>query len=99
MRCTLGSLLAHPIGVRSPWAPLEQASTARGSTFGKGGPHQMSGTIKKLVAERGFGFITAEDGNDDFFHRSGSIAFDPLGTGSQGTFSTEPKAQRPPATN
>src|SRR2546423_587963 len=30
----------------------------------------MSGTIKKLVAERGFGFINAEEGNDYFFHCS-----------------------------
>src|ERR1700736_2250269 len=33
-------LTVHPFGARSPWAPLEQASTARGSTFGKGGSHQ-----------------------------------------------------------
>ena len=29
-----------------------------------------SGTIKKVVADRGFGFITAEDGKDYFFHRN-----------------------------
>jgi len=29
----------------------------------------MRGTIKKLVADRGFGFITGEDGADYFFHR------------------------------
>ena len=28
-----------------------------------------SGTVKKLVADRGFGFITADDGKDYFFHR------------------------------
>lgn len=28
-------------------------------------------TIKKIVAERGFGFIAAEDAKDCFFHRSG----------------------------
>ena len=31
----------------------------------------MLGTIKKLVVERGFGFIKAEDGQEYFFHRSG----------------------------
>ncbi len=30
-----------------------------------------TGTIKKVVADRGFGFITAEDGKDYFFHRGG----------------------------
>ena len=29
-----------------------------------------TGTIKKLVSERGFGFIQAEDGKEYFFHRS-----------------------------
>ncbi|HYM84671.1 MAG TPA: cold shock domain-containing protein [Candidatus Dormibacteraeota bacterium] len=29
-----------------------------------------TGTIKKVVADRGFGFIAAEDGKEYFFHRS-----------------------------
>jgi len=29
-----------------------------------------NGTIKKLVGDRGFGFIQTEDGSDIFFHRS-----------------------------
>ena len=28
-----------------------------------------TGTVKKVVADRGFGFITAEDGKEYFFHR------------------------------
>ena len=32
----------------------------------------QSGTIKKLVSDRGFGFIAAEDGKEYFFHRSGT---------------------------
>jgi cold shock protein len=59
----------------------------------------MSGTIKKLVAERGFGFITADDGNDYFFHRSGSVDFDRLDTGAKVSFTTEPSAKGPRATN
>ncbi len=27
------------------------------------------GTIKKLIRDRGFGFISAEDGREIFFHR------------------------------
>ena len=30
-----------------------------------------TGTIKKVVSDRGFGFITAEDAKDYFFHRDG----------------------------
>ena len=34
------------------------------------------GTIKKIVADRGFGFISAEDGKEYFFHRSAVANFD-----------------------
>src|SRR5437764_883324 len=40
-----------------------------------------TGTIKKLVSDRGFGFIAAEDGKEYFFHRTGldsSVNFDSL---------------------
>jgi len=39
------------------------------------------GTIKRVVHERGFGFITGEDGTEYFFHRSAldtSLRFDSL---------------------
>lgn len=32
--------------------------------------HQMRGTIKRVIYERGFGFILAEDGKEVFFHQS-----------------------------
>ena len=63
-----------------------------------------SGTIKKVVADRGFGFITGEDGKDYFFHRDGlteSVDFDRLLGGERVTFEVEsnprgPRATRPP---
>ena len=30
----------------------------------------MNGTIKRLVSDKGFGFILASDGNEYFFHNS-----------------------------
>ena len=56
----------------------------------------QNGTIKKLVADRGFGFITADDGKDYFFHRSATPEFDRLVGGEQVTFEieTSPKGPR-----
>jgi CspA family cold shock protein len=48
-----------------------------------------AGTVKKVVAERGFGFITAEDGKDYFFHRGEldpSVDFDRLVGGERVSF-------------
>jgi cold shock protein len=57
----------------------------------------QNGTIKKLVQERGFGFITGEDGQEYFFHRSGvADDFDGLRGGEKVTFEIErsPKGPR-----
>jgi CspA family cold shock protein len=58
-----------------------------------------TGTIKKVVADRGFGFITAEDAKEYFFHRSAldsSLDFDRLSGGERVTFDVEagPKGPR-----
>jgi CspA family cold shock protein len=58
-----------------------------------------TGTIKKVVADRGFGFITAEDQKDYFFHRGGldsSLDFDRLVGGERVEFEIEdsPKGAR-----
>jgi cold shock protein len=61
-----------------------------------------SGSIKKVVADRGFGFITGEDGKDYFFHRDGlseSIDFDRLVGGEQVTFDVESNPRGPRAAN
>ena len=48
----------------------------------------MSGTIKRLVSEKGFGFILAGDGTEYFFHQSACVdtAFDQLREGQSVTF-------------
>lgn len=50
-----------------------------------------TGTIKKLVADKGFGFIKAAEGVDVFFHHS-SVAdrqFDSLSEGQQVEYTVE----------
>ncbi len=60
-----------------------------------------TGTIKKVVADRGFGFIAAEDSKEYFFHRSGvdsSVDFDRLVGGERVTFEVEASPKGPRAT-
>ena len=58
-----------------------------------------TGTIKKVVADRGFGFIAASDAKEYFFHRNSldsSLDFDRLNGGESVTFDIEdsPKGAR-----
>jgi CspA family cold shock protein len=48
----------------------------------------MNGTIKRLVSDKGFGFILAGDGFEYFFHNSAcqQTAFDDLREGQTVTF-------------
>jgi CspA family cold shock protein len=63
------------------------------------GVTMTSGTVKRVISERGFGFIVGEDGKEYFFHRDGltsSIDFDRLVGGEKVSFDTEtgPKGER-----
>ncbi len=51
----------------------------------------MEGKIKRLIRERGFGFISAEDGSEVFFHRSAlqGMNFDTLEEGDSVEFELE----------
>lgn len=58
------------------------------------------GKIKKLVSDRGFGFIAAEDGVEYFFHRSGlepTLDFDHLLGGEAVEFEIQPSPKGPRA--
>jgi CspA family cold shock protein len=48
----------------------------------------MNGTIKRLVSDKGFGFIAATDGVEYFFHQSSctQTSFDQLREGQAVTF-------------
>ena len=59
-----------------------------------------TGTIKKVVADRGFGFITATDAKEYFFHRNSldsSLDFDRLAGGEKVEFEIEDSPKGPRA--
>ena len=58
-----------------------------------------SGTVKRVISERGFGFIAAPDGKEYFFHKDGltsSLDFERLTGGESVSFEvqTGPKGDR-----
>jgi CspA family cold shock protein len=58
-----------------------------------------TGTVKRVISERGFGFIADPDGKEYFFHKDGlasSLDFDRLLGGESVTFEVEagPKGPR-----
>ena len=62
----------------------------------------MTGTIKKLVSDKGFGFITAEGLAKDLFFHSNSlsgVAFADLIEGDAVSFDTEETPKGPAAVN
>jgi CspA family cold shock protein len=59
------------------------------------------GQIKKLIRERGFGFISDSDGREVFFHQSGlkEAKFDSLNEGQAVEFEVETSQKGPRAIN
>jgi len=49
----------------------------------------INGTIKRMVRDKGFGFVAADDGVEYFFHQSACVdtRFDELREGQAVTFS------------
>ena len=60
-----------------------------------------TGKIKKLVRDRGFGFISDTDGNEVFFHQSSlvGVAFDALKEDENVEFDVEKSDKGPRAVN
>ncbi|HET7219546.1 MAG TPA: cold shock domain-containing protein [Vicinamibacterales bacterium] len=48
----------------------------------------IKGTIKRLVSDKGFGFVAAQDGTEYFFHQSActGVRFNELREGQSVTF-------------
>jgi CspA family cold shock protein len=65
--------------------------------------NNMTGTIKKVVKDKGFGFITPDDGSDEvFFHRSRlspKVYFEDLRDGERVQFDVRPGEKGPQAFN
>lgn len=61
----------------------------------------MQGTIKRVIRDRGFGFIKSTEGQEIFFHRSGlqNINFDGLKEGENVEFEMEKGEKGPRAIN
>jgi cold shock protein len=61
----------------------------------------MTGRIKKILRDKGFGFITPDDGSDDvFFHRSRvapKVQFEDLREGDEVQFQVRPGEKGPQA--
>ncbi len=60
-----------------------------------------TGKIKKLVSDKGFGFISANEGKEVFFHRSGLVGttYESLREGQDVEFDTESSPKGPRAIN
>lgn len=60
-----------------------------------------TGKIKKLVRDRGFGFISDSDGREVFFHQSSlmDLRFDSLNEDQEVTFEVENSPKGPRAIN
>jgi CspA family cold shock protein len=59
----------------------------------------MNGTIKRLVSDKGFGFVAAQDGSEYFFHQSACEQFDTLREGQNVTFQAGQGPKGPRAEN
>jgi CspA family cold shock protein len=61
-----------------------------------------TGTIKRIIADRGFGFIAGVDGKEYFFHRDGltaSLQFEQLAQGESVEFELQESPRGPRAVN
>ncbi len=62
---------------------------------------RLNGTIKRLMSDKGFGFVEAADGNEYFFHQSGcsGVQFDELREGQAVAFDEGQGPKGPRAEN
>ena len=87
--------IRHPLGISRrfaiPWWLRPRLAGATSSTsIGRilNMAAAVSGTIKRIVSDKGFGFVAAADGTEYFFHNSACVGtrFDELREGQAVTF-------------
>ena len=59
----------------------------------------LNGTVKRLVSDKGFGFVAADNGSEYFFHQSGCAQFDSMHEGQNVTFEPGQGPKGPRAEN
>lgn len=59
----------------------------------------ITGTVKRLVSDKGFGFVAAADGNEYFFHQTACADFQSLREGQSVTFQAGQGPKGPRAEN
>lgn len=62
---------------------------------------QLRGTIKRLISDKGFGFVAADDGAEYFFHKASCVDgdFDQMREGQTLTFDKGQGPKGPRAEN
>jgi len=65
--------------------------------FTRPGTARATGTIARIVKDKGFGFLSGSDGVERFFHRSAAPDFDTLTEGDAVTFVATTGAKGPRA--
>jgi len=58
-----------------------------------------NGSVKRLVSEKGFGFVVDDSGQEYFFHQSACVSFASLREGQAVTFQTGQGPKGPRAEN
>src|SRR5215213_6803863 len=95
------SRYASGLPARGATMPAAYAASGASLLFVEVFMAAVQGTIKRLVGDKGFGFVAAQDGSEYFFHRSAcnGIRFDDLREGQSVTFEKGQGPKGPRAEN
>jgi CspA family cold shock protein len=86
---------------RKRWRGIFRAPVRKAFFSSQNWEFHMSskGTIKRIVSDKGFGFVSDDSGQEYFFHQSACQSFDTLREGQAVTFQTGQGPKGPRAEN